>query len=165
MTTMATGVTCPVTDGRAAVRGLLASRWRSTRRFQVIAAVRAPTMATSTHPSTAHSGQPPAPSTRPANAHGRANRVCEKRISASSVQTDPIGPWRGSLVMSPLRLSTTNGGPDLTGEPALLPSARAPTGAPPRPLLSEQKLRVVEGVGPANHGQPAVDEQQPEHPC
>src|SRR6185437_6870518 len=47
----------PAASARPRVRGLAASTRRSTMRLKVMAALRAPTMASTIHPSTGHGGQ------------------------------------------------------------------------------------------------------------
>ena len=52
------GTTVPAGSARSAVRGLAASIRRSTRRLKPMAALRAPTIATTIHPTVAQLGQP-----------------------------------------------------------------------------------------------------------
>src|SRR6185312_7905357 len=73
----------PAARARLRVRGLAASSRRSTMRLKVMAALRAPTMATTIQPSTPHGGQPPAASMAPSSAKGRAKTECSNLIISS----------------------------------------------------------------------------------
>ena len=84
----AAGVNWPVGKCRLAVRGLAASRWRSARRLNAIAALRAKTMHTRMPASSNHENCPLDRHARAAlkRANGSANSVWLKRIISSSVR-------------------------------------------------------------------------------
>ena len=91
----APGLTCPAGRARPAVRGLAASIRRSTSRLNAIAALRAPTMATTIQKTVRHEGHPPAASSIPRKANGRANSVCSILIISSTVESVRIGRMAG----------------------------------------------------------------------
>src|SRR5579875_1203492 len=76
-------VSSPAGSARFAVRGLAASNSASTRRLNAIAADRALTMQTIIHASTRAGGHPPAASTAPVSANGRAKIECSHLIISS----------------------------------------------------------------------------------
>ena len=58
------------------MRGFAASRCLSIKRLKAMAALRAPTIATSTHSSTASGGRPSVATSRLIRANGSAKTVC-----------------------------------------------------------------------------------------
>src|SRR4051812_31551121 len=81
----AAGETSPAGRARLAVRGLAASIFRSISRFHPMAALRAPTMATTIQSTVRQTGQPWAASIIPRKANGRAKIVCSNLIISSTV--------------------------------------------------------------------------------
>lgn len=71
---------------RFAVRGLRASKPASTRRLKAIAALRAPTIATSIQAHCFACGRPRAARKAPRKANGRANTVCSILIISSVIR-------------------------------------------------------------------------------
>src|SRR6478672_7806032 len=84
--TTAAGLTSPAGSARPAVRGLAASIRRSTSRLNAIAALRAPTMATTIQATVRQGGHPPAARSIPRKANGSAKRVCSILIISSTVR-------------------------------------------------------------------------------
>src|SRR3712207_5295696 len=75
----------PLGNSRFAVRGFAASKRRSMMRLKVIAAERAPNIATVIQRICRHAGKPSAARTAPRKAKGSANKVCSNFIIASVV--------------------------------------------------------------------------------
>src|SRR5689334_4090253 len=73
----------PAGKARDAVRGFLASKFRSAMRLNAIAAERAPTIATTIQRICHADGSPFAASTAPRNANGNAKSVCSILIISS----------------------------------------------------------------------------------
>jgi hypothetical protein len=71
----------PAGSSRLAVRGFIASRWRSTSRLIAIAAVLAPTAAAAIQIQRRHAIAGPAALKMPARMRGSENRVCSKRTN------------------------------------------------------------------------------------
>jgi hypothetical protein len=71
---------------------LAASKSRSTMRLNVIAAERAPTIASEIHKICHQVGNPSAAITAPKNAKGSANSVCSNLIISSVVLSFPAVP-------------------------------------------------------------------------
>src|SRR5687767_4805642 len=105
----------PVGNSRFAVRGFWPSISLSAIRLKVIAADRAPNIATVIHRTLSHEGRPSAASTAPRNANGSANSVCSNLIIRSVVRSF----WKNAAMVFDHNLTRIRL-PDAFGPPELL---------------------------------------------
>jgi hypothetical protein len=90
-------LSCPVTRARAAVRGLRASKRRSTRRLKDIAAVRAAMQAATIQKTTQKAGSPLAATSMAISANGRAKTECENLIDSRKVAVLSKAAFMGAV--------------------------------------------------------------------